>query len=67
MSAENETVSESDRAVVFGDAKKNWKWLLILGIIFERVDMFVDIAITTNLKIRNSFTTKKYMTATSET
>jgi uncharacterized membrane protein HdeD (DUF308 family) len=34
MSAANETEMRTDEALVFGDAKKNWKWLMILGIVF---------------------------------
>ena len=34
MPAADETGIGSDRALVFGDAEKNWQWLLILGVIF---------------------------------
>jgi uncharacterized membrane protein HdeD (DUF308 family) len=34
MSAANAHEMGSDRALVFGDVQKNWKWLLILGVIF---------------------------------
>ncbi|MGD8230197.1 MAG: HdeD family acid-resistance protein [Desulfobacteraceae bacterium] len=34
MWAADEREIGSERAVVFGDAKKNWNWLLILGVIF---------------------------------